>query len=441
MIDIPLPDIIAKIKEQKGLSEAEIRTRIKEKLKQLAGLISEEGAAHIVANELGIELVKTGGEAKIRDLYPGMRSVTVPGRVTRKFEVRQFNKEGRQGKVASFFIADETGQVRVTLWNDQANDYDKFTDGDIVRVKNGYVKENRGFTELHLNADSRLELAPKGVTIGEIKRQQALERPPAERKTIKEMTGAEENVELLATVVQLYDPRYFDVCPQCGKRAIMTADGGQTAARCPEHGIITPQTNYVLSAFLDDGTGNMRATFWRQQAQRLTGKSDSQLLQYKDNPTSFEEVKTELLGEIIKVVGRCKKNETFDRVELTANLVFKDINPEEELARLKEESAANVAKLDAPPEVKERIAKVLGEPKASSKAPGSASSSASSSSKSPSAAKPATKSEIETKFYTTDGDDDDDDDDNPMTDKDEFSGSASEDVISLDDLEDLDEKM
>jgi DNA/RNA endonuclease YhcR with UshA esterase domain len=408
MIDIPVADIIAKIKEQKGLSEAEIRARIKEKLKQLAGLISEEGAAHIVANELGIELVKMGGEAKIRDLYPGMRGVTVPGRVTRKFDVRQFSKEGRQGKVASFFIADETGQVRVTLWNDQANEYDRFSEGEIVRVKNGFVKENRGFAELHLNADSRLEVRPNGVTLPETQTQAG--RPPRERKTIKELTGDEENVELLATVVQVYDPRYFDVCPQCNKRVTVTAEADQAVVRCPEHGVVTPKTNYVLSAFLDDGTGNIRATFWRQQAQRLTEKDDAQLLQYKEHPQAFEEVKNELLGEIVRVVGRCKRNETFDRIEVTANLVFRHLDPEEELARLKRESASTVAALDAPPDVKEKMAKLV-EPKPATGP----------------THKPS-KTETEEESYEE-------------TDSDGLSGSADEEVISLDDLEDLDERL
>ncbi len=357
MIDIPLKDIIAKITEQKHLPEAEIREKIKAKLTQLAGLISEEGAAHIVANELGVELIRPQAEAKIRDLYAGMRAVTVPGRVTRKFEVRSFDKGERKGKVASFFIGDETGQIRVTLWNDQTDLFGQFTEGDTVKVKNAFVKENRGYPELHLNTDSRLEIRPEGVTVAApLQREQ---RPARERKTIKELAGEEENVELLCTIVQVYDPRFFDVCPQCNKRLLQSGEG----AKCQEHGAVTPQTNYVLSAFLDDGTGNIRATFWKQQAQRLCDKTDEEFLQYQQNPQAFETVKQDLLGEIIKVVGRCRKNETFDRVELTANLIFRHVDPEEELARMAEESKGMAEKLDAPPPVKEAIKKVLDEPK------------------------------------------------------------------------------
>jgi len=412
MIDIPIADIIAKITEQKGVSEEDVRKRITEKLRQLAGLISEEGAAHIVANELGVELVKTGGEAKIKDLYPGMRSVSVPGRVTRKFEVREFDKNGRKGKVASFFIGDETGQIRVTLWNEQTDVFAEFAEGDIVRVKNGYVKENRGYPELHLNAESKLELKPSGVTVGDVPSRPS--RPLRERKNVRELTGAEENVELLATVVQLYDPRYFDVCPECNKR-VTEKDG---IATCAEHGNVTPVTNYVVSAFLDDGTGNIRTTFWKRQTQRLLDKTDEEMLQYKENPAAFEPVKTELLGKIIKVVGRCRKNETFDRIELTANLVFTDVDPEEELARLAEESESAVEKTDASAPVKEAMKKTIATAKEPAK-------------REEKQAKETSEEERATLV-----------EDDGKSDATDTSGSDfSEEAISLDDLEDLDEKL
>jgi hypothetical protein len=417
MIDIPIQQIIAKIKEQKGLSEAEIHAKIQEKLKQLAGLISEDGAAHIIANELGVQLIKEGGEAKIRDLYPGMRSVTVPGRVTRKFELRTFNKQGRDGKVAGFIIGDETGQVRVTLWNDQTDLFGQFNEGDVVRVRNAFVKENRGAPELHLNTDSRLEIRPNGVSVGAVQPQGA--RAPRDRKSIKEMTGTEENVELLATVVQVYDPRYFEVCAQCNKRVTQTAAGAQ----CPAHGTVTPMMNYVVSAFLDDGTGNMRTTFWKQQAQRLLAKTDEEMLAYKDDPKAFEAVKTEMLGEIVKIVGRCKKNETFDRVELTANLVFRDIDPEEELARLNQESSERVEKLDASPAVKEKVKEML--------APASKASGVRNEVTAPA---PSKKTKVEVEEAVFEGVDEEHE--HPIAEH-ELGGDFEEDAISLDDLDEL----
>ena len=50
MIQMPLQDIINKITEKAGITEEEVNEKIKQKLEQLSGLISKEGAAHIIAN-------------------------------------------------------------------------------------------------------------------------------------------------------------------------------------------------------------------------------------------------------------------------------------------------------------------------------------------------------------------------------------------------------
>jgi len=54
MIRIPYAEMITKIQEKTGLSQEDVEAKIKDKLTQLSGLISKEGAAHIIANELGV---------------------------------------------------------------------------------------------------------------------------------------------------------------------------------------------------------------------------------------------------------------------------------------------------------------------------------------------------------------------------------------------------
>ena len=67
----------------------------------------------------------------------------------------------------------------------------------------------------------------------------------------------------------------------------------------------------------------------------------NEILKYKDEPEKFDEVKTKLLGNIIKVIGRVNKNKMFDRPELIANMVFLNPDPEEEIKRLEEERLKN----------------------------------------------------------------------------------------------------
>ena len=142
MINIPLSHILKKIKESTNISDEEIDKKIKAKLDQLSGLISEEGAAHIVANELGVKLVETSGKLQINNILAGMRNVEVAGKITRKYEVRSFETEKRKGKLGSFMMADDSGFIRVVLWNDKADTLEKLNEGDIVLINGAYAREN-----------------------------------------------------------------------------------------------------------------------------------------------------------------------------------------------------------------------------------------------------------------------------------------------------------
>jgi ssDNA-binding replication factor A large subunit len=336
MIDVPFDQAVRRIHEATNLPVTEIQLRIEAKIHQLGGLVSRDGAVHIIANELGVQLVaapQQGGQLKISDITMNSRGITVAGRVVKKYDVKAVNTNGREGRVASLLLGDETGVTRLVFWNEQVDVFEQLVDNDILVVRNPFVKESmmKDRLELQLNTQSSLVVNPEGVTVAPrpaYSGNAPVERAPRVQKYIKDLEGNEENVEIIATVLQPYDPRFFDSCPQCNRKLL----GGN---QCPEHGeVATPGINFSMSAVLDDGTGNIRTSFWKQQALRLTGKSEAEFLKYKDDPAAFEEIKNALLGEFIKVVGRVKHNETFDRMELTANLVFTDVDPIAELKNL-----------------------------------------------------------------------------------------------------------
>src|SRR3989344_6577011 len=321
MIRMPLGDMIARIREKTGLSEAEILAKIDEKCASLSGLISKEGAAHIVSNELGVKLLEGGG--KIKDLLPGMRSADVLGRVTQIYEVREYKRaDGTNGKAGSFLVGDGTGMIKIVCWGDQADILKELSAGMPIKVTNGMVRENqRGYKEVHLNESSKIDLKPSEPV------PDATTKMP--RKTLKELQESDEIVEVMGTVVQVFDPKFFEICPQCGTR-LKEVEGTWT---CNEHRAVMPDYSYLVNVFLDDGTENMRIVLFRNQAERLLDKNKEQMLAYRVTPETFEPLKTELLGEQFRFVGRAKKNTFFDRLEFIANHVFK-AKAEEELARL-----------------------------------------------------------------------------------------------------------
>ncbi|MBW2999164.1 DUF2240 family protein [Candidatus Woesearchaeota archaeon] len=338
MLRIPLNELKDKIIEKSGIEASELNDRIKKKMDQLAGLISEEGAAHIIANELGIKVFEqTSGRLQVKNILAGMRNVELVGKVMDIYEIREFNTGEREGKVGSFVVGDETGTVRIVLWNDQTDNMELLKKDMIIKIKSAYVRDNNGRKEVHLNDKSELTLNPEDEFVGEVKET----KPSNTKKQIKELKEGEQNIELLGTIVQVYEPRFFEVCPTCNKR--MKQKEG--AFVCDAHNDVSPSYSYVLNLFLDDGTDNIRTVLFGRQTERLLEKDQEQVLQFKEFPEKFEQVKQDLLGKIVKIIGRVTKNTMFDRLEFVVQMVFPNPDPAEEIERLnkeqKQEAPAN----------------------------------------------------------------------------------------------------
>ena len=327
MIKIPYEEIVLKINENTKMPASEIEERVERKLKQLSGLISKEGAAHIVANELGVKVFEPlSGKLQIKNILAGMRDVETVGKVLQIFELREFSNETRSGKVASMQIGDETGTIRVVMWGAQADNAANLGQGFVVKVIGGYVRENNGRKEIHMNDRSQLIINPAGEKISDV----AIETKQGTRKSIKDLNENDNEVELLGTIVQVFDIRFYEVCPKCGKRARQSVD----LHVCAEHGNVIPAYAYVLNSVLDDGTETIRCVFFRNQVEKLMSMNQEQLLKFRNSPAEFEAAKNELLGTIIKVNGRTNKNSLFNRLEFVVNSVDTKPNPEEELKRV-----------------------------------------------------------------------------------------------------------
>src|SRR3989338_5585651 len=100
MFKVPFEKIVEAIKEKTQLSDEDINAKIQQKSDQLSGLVSKEGAAHIIANELGVKLFEAPkGTLQIKNILSGMRDVEVLGRVTQIFDLKQFKTPNREGQV------------------------------------------------------------------------------------------------------------------------------------------------------------------------------------------------------------------------------------------------------------------------------------------------------------------------------------------------------
>jgi len=149
------------------LTREEVERLIRERASR-AGAISMLSAALEVARELGVE-INAGFEQgiPINHLVSGLSDVTVTGRVMRIWRVRKFKRrDGSEGKMASLVIADDTGEVRVVLWDDKAElvEAGVLEVGQVIRIAHGYTREGLGGRiELHVGARGVIQISPPGV--------------------------------------------------------------------------------------------------------------------------------------------------------------------------------------------------------------------------------------------------------------------------------------
>jgi len=276
--------LIDKIVKEAGIERAEIERRVEAKKAKLSGLISKEGAAQIVAAELNINFDNV--DAKIGELMSGMRNVNVVG------------------KVLNFVLADDTNNMRIVLWDTNhiaLFEEGKIKEGDVVEIKNGGMRES----ELHLSSFSEIKKSDKVIENVQTVRVMA-------EKGIGELVEGG-GVKVRGTVVQLFNPRFYHVCPECGKKAEQDGEG----FKCGEHGKVQAKDRAILNFVVDDGSETVRVVLFSDSIGQLIPEED---LQDAEKLNAFRD---DFLGSEIWLSGNVKKNQLFGNLEIVGQGVEK----------------------------------------------------------------------------------------------------------------------
>ncbi|MCX8189743.1 MAG: hypothetical protein N3F05_00750 [Candidatus Diapherotrites archaeon] len=201
--------IVDSILAKTGKSEKDIKDMISNKIERFAGLLTEEGAAFMVAKELGLEVeieFQSERNLKISDLRKGLKNVCLLARVLNIGEIRSFERDGRKGRYCKIVIADETGETTLTLWDRQVQmiDSEKICKGGALFVDGCYVTEFRGNLALSLSLRGRIYNADGRYDLSKLPRV----KPSLVRLSdIKEPT---KNVDFFARVTRVFDRFEFE---------------------------------------------------------------------------------------------------------------------------------------------------------------------------------------------------------------------------------------
>lgn len=295
--------LVDRIVKSAGLERDEVVRKVEAKKAKLSGLISKEGAAQIIAAELGISFEDE--DLKIAELMGGLRKVNVVGKIMNIFPVHEFEKNDRKGKVVNFILADDTGSTRVVLWDTnhiELIENESIKVGDVVEIKNGSTRDN----EIHLSSFG--ELKKSSVVMDEVKN-----APVASEVVLSELVQGG-NVRVRGVVVQVFQPRFYYVCPTCNKKGILGDDG---VFKCAEHGVVEKVDKAILNFVLDDGTESMRVVMFSDQIKLVVPEED---LKDEAKAAAFRD---DFLGTEIYLSGRVNRNQLFNNLEIVANGVEK----------------------------------------------------------------------------------------------------------------------
>lgn len=267
--------LLERVAKSSGLELEEIERRVEAKRAKLSGLISKEGAAQIVAAELGV--VFDNERLKVSELVQGMKRANIVGKIIRMFDIRDFNKNGREGRVASFVLADDSGNTRVALWDTNHIDLiekGKIKQGDVVEISNGNIRNG----EIHLTSFSDIKKSNEKMdaVIEERSYHEVMIRDCAVGQTVK----------LRANILQIFEPKYFDDKNSGEKKAL-------------------------VNVVLDDGSETLRGVLFGADIEKLGFQKDEVF-----DLEKFEQKKTQILGEEKNFLGNVRMNQFFNRAEL-----------------------------------------------------------------------------------------------------------------------------
>ncbi len=94
----------------------------------------------------------------ISDLRNGMKRVSVEAKVVEKGNTREVMSRYKDEsyRVADAKVEDETGTIKLTLWNEQI---DQVEIGNTVKIENGYVTSFKGEIQLNVGKFGKMTVA------------------------------------------------------------------------------------------------------------------------------------------------------------------------------------------------------------------------------------------------------------------------------------------
>ena len=310
-------EVVRLIKEKFKIPEERIIKEIKQKLLEFSGLISEEGAAILVARDYGIDIREIKTFTPLSELVSGMRNVNVRAKVIKVLPLKEFTKRsGEKGFLKTYIIADNSDYARLVFWDEQALEAEemKIKEGMVLKIYNVRTKENI-FGEIDILTDKNtfIEFDEKDdfLPIDELSEKFL-------KSKYKKLQGPLDSLgyyEVVGIISYVFGKNFFfKSCPICGNKVV----NKEGTYFCDVHGEVNPKNSLYLRIEINTFDSNLRAVAFRDVAEKIVGMKSEELEKIENLKDFLTKV---LVGKFIKVKGRARKNKVLNVFELIINEV------------------------------------------------------------------------------------------------------------------------
>ena len=276
--------------------------------------LTEEQASSMFIPELATLEKALYDYKKISDLDEDDQDVIVIGRIIELVPIHEFERDnGDTGCVRNIEIADETGSLKVVLWDDDAKR--EFELGQPIKLQN---------PRLSLDMDNRIEanvdrstaiLEPSEGEIEKLPTQEELMEAIYVSKPIEALLEDDVNVCVTGTIIDVDTERIVRVkCPNCGFN-VSTGEDEYICDNCG-HVFDEPRYLFMIPTRIEDDTGDIQVTFFDNLAEELIGMKKEEVITLVEDGYGIEDKLEELNGQTIEII---------------ANVSFDDYNEENRL--------------------------------------------------------------------------------------------------------------
>lgn len=324
-------ELMQKVVEASELDEDELEENVEEKMDEFEGLVSEEGAIHLVAKEHGVDLSESVDEdLEIENIVPEMRKVVLKARILNISDKNTFERDGDEdeGQVQNMLLGDGNDTIRVTLWDEQTEIAENVDEGDVIEITGAYtVEDDRGNAELRLGDSAQVKLVDDDEhDIPEMESEEEAAEVP-----ISDISSEGSSFKVNGMVMTVYTSNpFYRVDPDSGD-TVREEDGKYVTDSGEE--VEEPVGRLALPAVIDDGTENIRAVFFGDQARELLDLTEEEEEDMDED--AVEEAAEEIKGKELEIQGRTRYNDYFGALEILVN-EMNHTTTEEEIEKMLE---------------------------------------------------------------------------------------------------------